>query len=93
MRVGGACSLSDLVGGADFFPLPLALAWRGFFGLSDCSGKNKSSAVCPKYLKAVVTPHLCSRYATRKNETSYYRSRYVTSSHQTPHIRHANAVI
>ena len=87
------CSSSDLVGGADFFPLPLALAWRGLFGLSDYSGKNKISAVCPEYLKAVVTPDVRSRYATRKNETSYYRIRYVTSSYRTPHIRHANAVI
>ena len=78
----GACSSSDLVGGADIFPLPLALAWHGFLGgiptLRLLWQDNKSSAVCSECLKVVVTPHLRSRYATSKNETSYHRSRYVT---------------
>ena len=54
--MGGASSLSDLVGGADCFPLPLALAWRGLLGgiptLRLLLQENKSSAVCPEYLKA-----------------------------------------
>ena len=57
--VGGACSSSDLVGGADFFPLPLV--WCDFLGGIPTLRQlwqDKSSAVCPEYLKAVVTLHL-----------------------------------
>ena len=61
--------------------------------LSNCFGKNDSSAECSGYLNVVVTPHLCSRYATRKNKTPCYHSRYITTSHRTLHIRHANASV
>ena len=72
--MGGACSSSDLAGGADdIFPVSLALAWRGFLGgiltLRLHWQENKSSAVCPEYLQAVVTPHLRSRYVRMKRRT------------------------
>ena len=57
-----------------------------------CPGQKDSSTVCGGYLYAVVTPHYRSRYATSKNQTPCHRIRYVTASHRTLHIRHANAI-